>query len=78
VVTGDRTQIDLPPNRRSGLVEATQALRDVAGIAFCGFDERDVVRHELVQSVIRAYRQHRYGDGSADAKGGGRGERSAF
>ncbi|MBS0659289.1 MAG: PhoH family protein [Verrucomicrobia bacterium] len=76
VVTGDRTQIDLPPNRRSGLVEAIQALKDIPGIAFCGFDERDVVRHELVQTIIRAYRLHRYGE--ADAKGNPRGERGAF
>ena len=63
VVTGDRTQIDLPANKRSGLVEAIQALKDVGGIGFTYFEERDVVRHELVQSIIRAYRQHRYGDG---------------
>jgi phosphate starvation-inducible PhoH-like protein len=62
VVTGDRTQIDLPPNRRSGLVEAIQALKDVPGISFCQFEECDVVRHELVQSIIRAYRLHRYGE----------------
>jgi phosphate starvation-inducible PhoH-like protein len=62
VVTGDRTQIDLPANKRSGLVEAIQALKDVPGIGFAYFEERDVVRHELVQSIIRAYRQHRYGD----------------
>lgn len=62
VVTGDRTQIDLPANKRSGLVEAIQALKDVSGIGFSYFEERDVVRHELVQSIIRAYRLHRYGD----------------
>jgi phosphate starvation-inducible PhoH-like protein len=65
VVTGDRTQIDLPQNKRSGLVEAIQALKDIHGIGFTYFEERDVVRHELVQAIIRAYRQHRYGDGSA-------------
>jgi phosphate starvation-inducible PhoH-like protein len=64
VVTGDRTQIDLPANKRSGLVEAIQALKDVPGIGFAYFEERDVVRHELVQAIIRAYRHHRYGDGS--------------
>lgn len=62
VVTGDRTQIDLPANKRSGLVEAIQALKDVSGIGFSYFEERDVVRHELVQSIIRAYRLHRYGE----------------
>ena len=59
VITGDHTQIDLPANKRSGLVEALQALRDVEGIAFCHFGERDVIRHELVQSIVRAYRRHR-------------------
>lgn len=62
VVTGDRTQIDLPQHKRSGLIEALQALKDVPGISFCQFDERDVVRHELVASIIKAYRQHRNGD----------------
>ncbi len=62
VVTGDRTQIDLPPNKRSGLVEANQALKDVPGIGFTYFEERDVVRHELVQKIIRAYKEHRYGE----------------
>ena len=62
VVTGDRTQIDLPSNKRSGLVEAIQALKDVPGIGFTYFEETDVVRHELVQKIIRAYRNHRYGD----------------
>lgn len=64
VVTGDRTQIDLPANKRSGLVEASQALKNVPGIGFAYFEETDVVRHELVQAIIRAYRHHRYGDQS--------------
>jgi len=59
VVTGDVTQIDLPSNKRSGLVEALQALKNVAGISFVYFTERDVVRHELVRAVISAYQQHR-------------------
>src|SRR5438105_12064720 len=59
VVTGDVTQIDLPPNKRSGLVEALQALKNVPGISFVYFTERDVVRHELVRAVISAYQQHR-------------------
>jgi phosphate starvation-inducible PhoH-like protein len=59
VVTGDVTQIDLPANKRSGLVEALQALKSVPGISFIYFNERDVVRHELVRAVISAYQQHR-------------------
>jgi phosphate starvation-inducible PhoH-like protein len=59
VITGDRTQIDLPANKRSGLIEAINALADVKGIAFNFFDERDVVRHELVQSIVRAYKRYR-------------------
>lgn len=59
VVTGDVTQIDLPSNKRSGLVEALQALKIVPGISFVYFTERDVVRHELVRAVISAYQQHR-------------------
>jgi phosphate starvation-inducible protein PhoH and related proteins len=55
VVTGDITQIDLPPGRISGLVEAISVLSGTEGIAFCYFDERDVVRHRLVQSIIKAY-----------------------
>src|SRR5213075_2551273 len=59
VVTGDVTQIDLPANKRAGLVEALQALKNVQGISFVYFNERDVVRHELVRAVINAYQQHR-------------------
>jgi phosphate starvation-inducible PhoH-like protein len=55
VITGDQTQIDLPHNRRSGLVEAIQALRGVEGIGFCHFNEADVVRHRIVQAIIAAY-----------------------
>ena len=59
VVTGDPTQVDLPRNRKSGLVEARQALQKTEGVAFCEFDDSDVVRHDLVQRIIRAYRAHR-------------------
>jgi phosphate starvation-inducible PhoH-like protein len=59
VVTGDRTQIDLPPNKRSGLIEALDVLADVPGIAFTFFDETDVIRHTLVQNIVRAYQSHR-------------------
>ena len=59
VITGDPTQIDLPGNKRSGLVEALTALRHVPGIHFEHFTDKDVIRHELVQRIVRAYRQHR-------------------
>ena len=55
VITGDITQIDLPTGRTSGLVEAIAVLSGVKGISFVYFDEKDVVRHKLVQSVIKAY-----------------------
>ena len=55
VVTGDITQIDLPPGRISGLVEAISVLSETPGIAFCYFDDKDVVRHRLVQSIVKAY-----------------------
>jgi phosphate starvation-inducible PhoH-like protein len=55
VITGDVTQIDLPDARRSGLMEAERILRGVNGIGFCYFSDVDVVRHPLVQEVIRAY-----------------------
>ncbi|HVP64136.1 MAG TPA: PhoH family protein [candidate division Zixibacteria bacterium] len=59
VITGDITQIDIPNASRSGLIEATNVLRNVEGIAFQQFDERDVVRHQLVQRIVRAYDEHR-------------------
>ncbi len=55
VITGDATQIDLPSGRRSGLIEAIDVLRGVPGISFIYFDDTDVVRHTLVQRVVRAY-----------------------
>jgi len=55
VITGDITQIDLPNERRSGLVEAIDIVGNIEGIAFIYFDERDVVRHNLVQRIIKAY-----------------------
>ncbi len=63
VITGDPTQIDLPNNKRSGMVEALAALRGVEGIAFAQFGDRDVIRHELVQRIVSAYRTHRGTDG---------------
>jgi phosphate starvation-inducible PhoH-like protein len=59
VITGDITQIDLPSARRSGLVEAIEILKPVEGLTFVYFDESDVVRHHLVQRIIRAYDEHK-------------------
>src|ERR1700683_2971764 len=59
VITGDITQIDLPNARRSGLLEAMDILKNVEGLAFVHFDEVDVVRHHLVQRIIRAYDEHK-------------------
>jgi phosphate starvation-inducible PhoH-like protein len=55
VITGDITQIDLPAGRMSGLVEAMRVVNAIDGIAFVHFDDRDVVRHKLVQQIVRAY-----------------------
>lgn len=59
VITGDATQVDLPRNKVSGLVEAKHALRDVEGISVVEFNQRDVVRHPLVQRIVSAYQRHR-------------------
>ncbi len=59
VITGDETQIDLPAQKRSGLLEAHRALRHIEGIAIIEFTRRDVVRHPLVQRIIAAYEEHR-------------------
>lgn len=58
VVTGDITQIDLPPGKISGLVEALKILRDIELIKIIYFSERDVVRHRLVQEIVRAYEKY--------------------
>ncbi len=55
VVTGDQTQIDLPAGKKSGLLNAAEVLGQVEGIAFVNFDEKDVVRHPLVQKIVNAY-----------------------
>ena len=57
VITGDITQIDLPANRKSGLVEALEVVAKIEGIATVTFNEKDVVRHNLVQQIIRAYEE---------------------
>jgi phosphate starvation-inducible protein PhoH and related proteins len=62
VITGDVTQVDLPSSRGSGLIEVQAILKGVQGIEFVYFDEQDVVRHQLVSAIIRAY-------GSHDARG---------
>jgi phosphate starvation-inducible PhoH-like protein len=61
VVTGDVTQIDLPIGRTSGLVQAMEVVGKIEGISFIYFDERDVVRHKLVQAIVKAY--DAYGSG---------------
>ena len=58
VVTGDITQIDLPNPRASGLVEALKIVRDIDGIGIIFFDDKDVVRHKLVQEIVKAYDAH--------------------
>jgi phosphate starvation-inducible PhoH-like protein len=55
VITGDVTQIDLPTARPSGLIEAMKVVNDIEGISFIFFDDRDVVRHRLVQQIVKAY-----------------------
>ena len=58
VITGDVTQVDLPEGRRSGLLTAIDVLREVQGLSFVYFSEKDVVRHYLVQRIIRAYEKY--------------------
>ncbi len=66
-ITGDPTQVDLPPGQRSGLVEALHVLQGVPGIGVAEFDERDVVRHPLVGRIVAAY-----GRAEADPRAAGR------
>jgi len=58
VITGDVTQVDLPTGKRSGLIEAERILSKLEGIEFIYFTEKDVVRHKLVQMIIKAYEEH--------------------
>ena len=58
IITGDMTQIDLPHSVQSGLVQATNILRDVPGIGKVEFDKKDIVRHQLVQRIVEAYEKH--------------------
>jgi phosphate starvation-inducible protein PhoH and related proteins len=71
VITGDITQIDLPDARRSGLIEAIDVVGKIEGISVIYFDERDVVRHSLVQRIIKAYDE--YGGGQTNGNGRGAG-----
>src|SRR5471030_562989 len=64
VVNGDITQIDLPNGRRSGLIDASEVLRGVEGITFVQFDDKDVVRHTLVQRMVRAYERYNLATGA--------------
>jgi len=64
VVTGDVTQVDLPKHVRSGLRDAIEVLRDVSGISFTFFTAHDVVRHPLVQKIVRAYEKYEAGKNS--------------
>ena len=67
IITGDETQVDLPPHKQSGLIEAHRALHGTEGIAIVEFSKRDVVRHPLVQRIIGAYEEHR-GQARAEAE----------
>ncbi len=66
VITGDITQIDLPETKKSGLIEALRVLKSVDDIAQNRFSDKDVVRHRLVQDIVKAYEN--YGSQSADRK----------
>jgi phosphate starvation-inducible PhoH-like protein len=71
VITGDITQIDLPSGRTSGLIEAIKVVGGIEGIAFVRFDERDVVRHKLVQQIVKAYDTFSNGRAHRDTPGAG-------
>ncbi len=66
VITGDITQIDLPAGRTSGMVEAIKVVRSISGVALVHFDECYVVRHQLVQAIVRAYES--YANGTSDTQ----------
>lgn len=74
VITGDITQIDLPGDKKSGLVEAGKILRDIKGIGFVHLTHKDVVRHELVQRIIKAYEAYETKSGRPDHAESGSGE----
>ena len=62
IVTGDMTQIDLPPSQKSGLRDAMERFRDVKGISLITFNERDIVRHPLVKHIVAAYENSKKND----------------
>ena len=64
VITGDVTQIDLPAGRTSGLVEAMKVVSHIEGVSFIYFDDRDIVRHKLVQQIVKAYEAFSNGNGA--------------
>ncbi len=58
IITGDKSQVDLPKNQKSGLVESINILKDIKGISFVELDGTDVVRHRLVKDILAAYEIH--------------------
>jgi phosphate starvation-inducible PhoH-like protein len=76
VITGDVTQIDLPFGRGSGLVEAKTILGSVEGLAFCFFNEGDVVRHHLVRLIIKAYQEHAESESRSNGNSDGKREKN--
>jgi phosphate starvation-inducible protein PhoH and related proteins len=80
VVTGDITQIDLPTGKKSGLIEALEICGKIEGIGVVHFTDKDVVRHNLVQRIIRAYEEYEVdhpqrGNGRGESRGDGKQER---
>ncbi|MDV2503244.1 MAG: PhoH family protein [bacterium] len=71
VITGDITQVDLPSGKRSGLIDIQEILEGVEGIRFVYFSEKDVVRHDLVQEIVKAYERHDFRRGKVDVRAGG-------
>jgi phosphate starvation-inducible PhoH-like protein len=74
VITGDTTQIDLPQGKKSGLIEALEVCGKIEGIGVVQFGEKDVVRHNLVQQIIRAYEEY---DVAHPQRGGNSGNSTA-
>ena len=62
VITGDVTQIDLDNTKKSGLIQVQSLLKNINGIRFANFDEKDVIRHDLVKQIIKAYSQNKLGN----------------
>lgn len=68
VITGDVTQVDLPEDQVSGLIEIQKILNDISGIQFSYFTEKDIVRHPLVKKIVKAYEEHEQKEGRKDTK----------